>query len=75
MKKEIEIDITQDDLLEKILINDNTNKYDMKLIVEHVLGFMTLHDNMPNELVQEWLDVLQNYTAEFVMLFKEDNNG
>jgi len=74
MKKEIEVDITQIDLLNNILTNDNTKKYNMCEIVEHILDMMTNHDNMPTSTVLDWLEMLQDQQSNFYRLLQNREN-
>lgn len=71
MKKYVTVDITQQDLLEEILVNRNTNKYDMYEIARHVLCMMAKHDNMPIKQQKDWWFLVNLYRNAFERNIKE----
>lgn len=64
MKKEFEIDLTEQELLDYFI--DNDKPYDMLKIADKALGEVSWHDSMPNNLRLKYIAMLQKHIDAFM---------
>ncbi len=64
MKKEIEIKLTEQELLDNFINNDQP--YDMYKIADKALSEVSWHDSMPNSLRLKYISMLQKHIDAFI---------